>query len=1163
MPFHPSKWVVYAPVAALPLLAALFIQGKSLQTGLSDRVWMQLAEKGADWAKVEIAGRDITLSGDAPFQTHLDAAIETAEKTYGVRRVISKARVVEPPPLRAPEVQSLETNQPQPVIAGTWAPDEATTLKVSVGENLFTLGDAATLTADGNTWKLIPESPLADGTYSVTAEVTDKYGRIAKSAEAGKLVIDTAAPEAPAIDSPVVTGQRVEVTGKWNAADAVSLVVKLAGQAWTLGQDPAISTDSSGGWRFAPDLDLAPGQYDLEVAASDKVGNTSRATAPVVIPEPPALDPPTVDSLIVNVPQPEIRGTWPSAAATGLSVKVGEAAYRLGSSPELTAAGDAWTLAPQSPLPDGEYPVSAEVSDAFGRTVASAGGTTVTIDTVPPTAPAISSVQADGNQVKVSGTWNPADTAVISARLGDTIWTFDPDAPQTDPALSGAPDGTWSLQADVAVPPGAHDLDVQVWDRAGNVSQDATRDEIVIAEPAALVPPTVDSIVTNQPQPEIRGTWPSAVATGLVVKLGEAAYSLGQSGELATDGDAWTLKPSSPLADGDYDVSAEVTDSAGRTAAAEQPGKITIDTVPPAPPMINPVSIDGGKISATGIWPGKDAVSLVVRLAGQAWELGKDAAISSDGAGNWHFAPQIELSPGTYDLEVEIADRAGNITRDETTDEIVIPEPVAPPPPIMAAPTVTGAEETVARPVIRGTWSEIAAKSLKVAVAGNDYVLGESAELTTDGIGNWALALATPLTDGTYDVHVESADAAGQVLTDTTQDEIVVDARGPASPTIRPYAGEQPPAAIEGEWDWQNASTLTVSIPAAGIVETLGGSTLVASGAKWTLAPLPALAPGSYDVVAVATDSRGRTASDQTRFEILVKEAIAPEPTTTEPTTTEPTTTEPTTTEPTTTEPTTTEPVTPEPTTPDPTTTEPVTPPAPVMKSPTVAAYAGEGVPASIFGTWDEAVAKSLTVTVAGTPVAATLGTDPALMSDASGNWTLLLPSDLAPGVYDVVAESAGADGAVLRDATAGELEIRQAEPAPPPEPPFDCEGEFARLDGERVIRFPFDSADLSEDHHTVIQAVADFLNDPRCQDRRLEVEGHTDYLGGRLYNEALSLRRAQAVVDALAQRGLSEARVSVVGLGARDPEVSDSTPDARARNRRVILNIVKPEVQP
>lgn len=68
----------------------------------------------------------------------------------------------------------------------------------------------------------------------------------------------------------------------------------------------------------------------------------------------------------------------------------------------------------------------------------------------------------------------------------------------------------------------------------------------------------------------------------------------------------------------------------------------------------------------------------------------------------------------------------------------------------------------------------------------------------------------------------------------------------------------------------------------------------------------------------------------------------------------------------------------------------------------------------------------------------------------------------------------------------------------------------------------------------------------------RLRVEGHTDAVGSAAVNDALSLARARAVVDALVARGATRSAFEAVGHGARQPVASNASDSGRARNRRV-----------
>jgi outer membrane protein OmpA-like peptidoglycan-associated protein/ABC-type nitrate/sulfonate/bicarbonate transport system substrate-binding protein len=75
-----------------------------------------------------------------------------------------------------------------------------------------------------------------------------------------------------------------------------------------------------------------------------------------------------------------------------------------------------------------------------------------------------------------------------------------------------------------------------------------------------------------------------------------------------------------------------------------------------------------------------------------------------------------------------------------------------------------------------------------------------------------------------------------------------------------------------------------------------------------------------------------------------------------------------------------------------------------------------------------------------------------------------------------------------------------------------------------------------------------------------VRVEGNTDAAGDATVNQALSERRAKAIVDYLVSRGVDSARVVARGNGASRPVASNSTPEGRARNRRTdILFIPAP----
>ena len=82
------------------------------------------------------------------------------------------------------------------------------------------------------------------------------------------------------------------------------------------------------------------------------------------------------------------------------------------------------------------------------------------------------------------------------------------------------------------------------------------------------------------------------------------------------------------------------------------------------------------------------------------------------------------------------------------------------------------------------------------------------------------------------------------------------------------------------------------------------------------------------------------------------------------------------------------------------------------------------------------------------------------------------------------------------------------------------------------------------------LDRLAAFLNDH--PDRRVQIEGFTDSVGGDAYNQDLSERRAEAVKAALTMRGIDSSRIATEGYGKAFPVASNSDSGGRQLNRRV-----------
>ena len=72
----------------------------------------------------------------------------------------------------------------------------------------------------------------------------------------------------------------------------------------------------------------------------------------------------------------------------------------------------------------------------------------------------------------------------------------------------------------------------------------------------------------------------------------------------------------------------------------------------------------------------------------------------------------------------------------------------------------------------------------------------------------------------------------------------------------------------------------------------------------------------------------------------------------------------------------------------------------------------------------------------------------------------------------------------------------------------------------------------------------------------RIEIAGYTDNMGDAKSNQRLSLRRADAVSTWLVRKGIGATRIVTVGMGERDPVAPNSTPEGRAKNRRIEFHV-------
>ena len=155
-------------------------------------------------------------------------------------------------------------------------------------------------------------------------------------------------------------------------------------------------------------------------------------------------------------------------------------------------------------------------------------------------------------------------------------------------------------------------------------------------------------------------------------------------------------------------------------------------------------------------------------------------------------------------------------------------------------------------------------------------------------------------------------------------------------------------------------------------------------------------------------------------------------------------------------------------------------------------------------------------------------------------------------------AAHADADATRLAATTAAEQSDRKAE---------DMQRQIDALQAKSTDRgivltlgdvlFTSGQADLKAGAASNLNRLVTFLN--QNVDRKVEIEGHTDNVGGDDYNQGLSQRRADSVRAFLVQQGISSERIASSGKGEHQPVADNESEGGRQQNRRVEVIIMNP----
>lgn len=277
---HCSSEIKSGTVTVLPVPSAPVSTGDIIS-----EVQVPVQTLDASNSIVPVAGITITWFEDAvggtaiasPTLDHLGTKTYYAEASNGICTSSLRTPVVLAivPEITTPTVVALSTNDNTPIISGTATVNVGDQFKVTVNGITYTLGDG-NLSILGNVWSLqIPSgSEIDDGTYSVTATVTDAFNNSSTDITNNELLIDTTAPSVPTVNvlstndsTPLITG-----TATVEATDIFKVTVNgityslqdgnlaIVGNVWSL-QIPAGS-------------ELADGIYPVVAIVSDALGNS-------------------------------------------------------------------------------------------------------------------------------------------------------------------------------------------------------------------------------------------------------------------------------------------------------------------------------------------------------------------------------------------------------------------------------------------------------------------------------------------------------------------------------------------------------------------------------------------------------------------------------------------------------------------------------------------------------------------------------------------------------------------------------------------------------------------------------------------------------------------------------------------------------------------------